>query len=372
MKKMTLAVAILALAIVASCGGGTKSGKVLAEINGDKITEGDVQFLGDVNPRIKAQIATKAGRDRIIDNMVEQELLYQEAVKQGINRDPKVKEKVDLYRRVIIAQSLVDEEIAKSAKKYYDEHSDEFKKLKLSDIMVKYDKPEDIAKAKKAKSPVKMHTEAEALKMINELKARIDKGEEFEKVAKDSSEDVATKTKGGDMGLVSQDDKRLTNRGMGPVLEKAFTMTVGQMSGPIKTDKGYYLVKVTRGIEVEPFAEVEEQVAFKVRGDSRNELLAKLKKDATIEYPDREKPKDKAAAKKDEEGKPGEPANQAAAAPEAQPEGAPPPATGAASTTLDTNAPQAKSPQPVKIDLKDIVKKTSEKKPAANANAKKN
>lgn len=299
-KSASIAVIILFAFMIAGCGSGASSGKVLVDINGDKITEGDLDFLGEINPRIKAQIDNPVGKKRILDNLVEQEVLYQEAVKEGVNRDPKVKAKVDLYRRVIIAQSLVDKEIENAAKKYYDEHPEEFKKLKLSQIMVKYESPEDIQKAKKSKGKQKLHTEQEALKIAGEIKAKIDKGESFEKVASESSEDVATKSRGGDIGLVSKDDKKLEGRGYGPLIEKAFEMKVGEVSGPVKTSKGYHLITVTRGVEPETFEEAKQGITFKMRGDARNDLLARLKKESTIVYPEEEKQKAEAKKKADE------------------------------------------------------------------------
>lgn len=287
MKKSLLFVAVVIIAIAAGCSRGP-SGKVLVDINGNKITEGDLKTLGEINPRIQTQLDNPAGQKRILDNLVEQELMYEEALKQGINRDPKVKTKIDLYRRVIIAQSLVDAETEKAAKKYYNEHQDEFKKLKFSTIMVKFSTPDEIKKAKKDE---KLLSEQEALKKIEELKGRIDKGENFTKLAEENSDDVATKARGGDLGPVSKDDKRLEARGFGPLLAKALEMKVGEVSGPIKTDKGYHIITVTQGLELEPYEGAEQAILFKVRSDIRNNLLARLKKESKIVYPGEEKGK---------------------------------------------------------------------------------
>lgn len=322
---MLMTAALVALIALAGCGGSISSGKVLVDINGDEITEGDLNFLGDVNPRLKAQISNPAGQKRILENLVEQELLFQQAVKEGLNRDPKVKAKIDLYRKVIIAQSLVDSEIEKAAKKYYDSNPEEFKKLKLSHIMVKYASPEEMKNAKKNPKE-KLHSEEEALKIANELKAKIDKGEAFDKVASEGSEDVATKSRSGDLGLVSKNDNRLTSRGMGPVVEKAFEMKVGEVAGPIKTSKGYHIITVTRGVEPESFDEAKEALMFKVRGDARNDLMAKLKKESKIAYPEDEKMKEEAKKSAELAKKSGESADAAKptedAAAEASPEGA--------------------------------------------------
>lgn len=339
-----MAAVLVALAALAGCGDGTSSGKVLVDINGDKITEGDLNFLGDVNPRLKAQISNPAGQKRILDNLVEQEVLYQQAVKEGLNRDSKVKAKIDLYRKVIIAQSLVDSEIEKAAKKYYDTNAEEFKKLKLSQIMVKYASPEEMKNAKKNPKE-KLHGEEEALKIANELKAKIDKGEAFDKVAAEGSEDVATKSRGGDLGLVSKNDNRLTSRGMGPILEKAYEMKVGEVAGPIKTSKGYHIITVTRGVEPESFDEAKEAIMFKVRGDARNDLMAKLKKESKIAYPEEEKMKEEAKKATELAKKPG-------GAPDAAK-----PAEGAAGGPADATAKVEPTARPGE---KSVIQKTIE------------
>lgn len=290
MKKFVVfACAILAVAMISGCGGA-KSGKMLVEINGSKVTEGDLEFLGTINPRIQAQITNPEGKKKILDNLIEQELLYQEAVKEGINRKDDVKAKVDLYRRVIVAQALVDDEIDKAAKKYYEEHPDEFKKLKMSQIMIKFYSPEDMKKAKDKKSKETMRSEADALKLANEIKARLDKGEDFATVAKEVSDDATTKSRGGDLGPISKGDKRLDSRGWGPLADKAFEMKVGEIAGPIKTNQGYHIITVTQGLEVEPYDMAKAALIIKMRNDARNELLTKLKKDAKIVYAEGEKP----------------------------------------------------------------------------------
>lgn len=364
MKKIGMLVCVVVAAtLIAGCSGA-KKGKVLVNINGTKLTEGDLEFLGTINPRIQAQIMTPDGKKRILDNLVEQELMYQEAIKEGISRKPDVKAKIDLYRHVIIAQSLVDDEIEKAAKKYYDEHADEFKKLKFSQMMIKYANPEDLKKGNKGAAKEASRSETDALKLANDIKARLDKGEDFAKVAQETSEDVVTKSRGGDMGLIAKGDKRLDARGFGPLAEKVFEMKVGEIAGPVKTNMGYHLVTVTQGLELEPFEEAKNSIVFKIRNDAKNELLAKLKKDATIKYTDEEK----AVAEK-KEGKPAEGTaeGQSAVTPPAPTPAEAGKATVPALATQQKPSP-AKVPDVKKPEAKKIAKETPAKaveKPAS-------
>lgn len=289
MKRFHINIIALLLLVLASCGGSVSKGKTLVSVNGEKITEGDLEFLAGVNPRIKAQMSNPGAQKQILNNLVDQSLLYQDAVKEGVANKKEVKDKIELYRKVLVAQALIDNETEKSAKKYYDEHQDEFNKLGLSHIMVQYGtfdlKKAQNEKASKNKASNKItRSEAEALKMIETIKARLDKGEAFEKVAEENSEDISSARQGGKLGNASKHERHLEARGLGPVLEKAFELKVGEVSGPIKTEKGYHLILVTSPAEQEPFDAVKERLTFKVQAEARDGLLSRLKKDAKIEW----------------------------------------------------------------------------------------
>lgn len=332
MKQLGIGILVLSFAFTAACGG-QKSGKALVSVNGEKVTEGDLSFLATVNPRIKAQLSNPAAQKQILNNLVDQTLLYQEAVKEGIPNKKDVKEKIELYRKVLVAQALIEGETEKAAKKYYDEHKDEFNKLGLSHIMIQYGTFDaKRTPGSKSKTPEKItRSEEEALKMIEELRARVERGEAFEKVAETSSEDTASARQGGSLGKVGKVERNLEARGLGPVLEKAFDLKVGEVAGPIKTQKGYHLVLVTSPAEQEPFEEAKDRITFKVQADARESLLGRLKKDADIEWADA-----KNAVKKEEKAAVA-PTPAPAPSPEQAPaQAAPAPAAPSAAPTTET------------------------------------
>lgn len=290
MRYLSLVCAVVMFVGVSACGGS--SGNKLVEVNGKKITQGDVDFLSDINPRVKMEASRPEGKKKILDNLVEQEILFQEAIKQGVDRNDKVKKQIDLYRQIIIAQALVDKSMNDVAKKYWDEHQDEFKKLKLSHLMIRYATPEEIKKADAVKKDPKainkktddIRSEAEALKYATDIKAKLDGGADFASLVKELSDDAATKGRGGDLGAISKDDKRLASRGIEAIGEKAFEMKVGEFSGPIKTSKGYHIVTVTRGVELEPFDEAKQGILGRLGTEERKNYIEKLKKDSSIKY----------------------------------------------------------------------------------------
>ncbi len=284
MKKL-LSIALISLFVFSvGCSQGSSS-DVLVKVNGTKITQGDLDFLSQINPRIKAQINSPMGKKNILNNLVEQELLYQDSVKHGLHRDLEVKNKIDLYRRVIISQAAMDHELEETAEKYYKDNKKEFEKLKLSHIYIPFVTPTD--KNKKSKDKI-TRTEAKALSVAAAAKARVDKGEKFEDLCKEISEDKTSNNRNCDLGPVSIEDNRLVRRGFKTILDKAFTMKVGEISDPIKSDSGYHIITVTEGIIVDDYEKVAQGIKFKIQGQARNEYLASLKAKAKIKYPEEE------------------------------------------------------------------------------------
>ncbi|MDO8527314.1 MAG: peptidylprolyl isomerase [Deltaproteobacteria bacterium] len=286
MKRISIALTFVLMVMTAGCGGGSvSSGKTLVDINGKKITEGDLDFLATLNPNIAAQLSTPFGKKQILDNLVEQDLLYQAARKEGLDQDPKVQAKIDLYKKVILAQAFVEENSVKEAQKYYNDHKNEFDQLKLSQILIRFATPQELKASKKTKSSaVSKHSEQEALALANQVYDKLKNGGDFAALAKTYSEDPMGKDQGGSLGFISKDDPKMSRRGFTPLVEKAFTMKVGEVAGPIKTASGYSVITVTAPAEQAPFEEVKNQILFKMRGDMRTTLLSTLKEKNKVVY----------------------------------------------------------------------------------------
>lgn len=286
MKILTL---VFSLLLLVSCNSNPyASGKTLVSINGKKITDGDLDFLATINPNIARQLSTPFGKKQIVDNLVDQELLYQSSKKEGIDHDPEVKAKIDLYKKVILAQAYVEEAAAKEARKYYDSNPNEFEKLKLSHILIRFGTPKEIneARRQKRKNPniIIPHPEKEALDLANKVYDLLKNGGNFAKLAKEYSEDIRTKENGGDLGPVSKNEPLLSRVGFQPLLEKAFEMKVGETGGPIKTTIGYHLIIVTAPLEVIPFEEAKNRLVLKTKRDVRTKILAQLKEKHKVQY----------------------------------------------------------------------------------------
>lgn len=122
---------------------------------------------------------------------------------------------------------------------------------------------------------------ARAAARAREASDLIKGGAKFEAVVKDYS-DGATKSRGGDLGLVTKGE--LTEE-----IDKAvFSLPVGSVSDPIGTKFGWHLVKVIDKIPVsyKPFADVKAELLKREQDTQFQKKLAeyldKLKRDAVI------------------------------------------------------------------------------------------
>jgi len=304
MKARYLALTSLLALTLGACGthgGGAGSGdlekdlgkgKVLAELGPVDINEGYLDVLSRVNPNISAQIKTPAGKKRLIDSLLEQELLFKESVSQGIPNKPDVQEKAALYARVIFAQAVLDDAVDKKAKEYYDQNKEkEFSRVKLAHILFRTTPlpPAPPAPGEKPKPPTPEDPkalEAEALKKAQEAKAKLASGTPWEAVVTEYSDDRGTKTRGGEIGLISREDRRADRLGWNELIDKAFTLKAGDVSDPILAKDGYHIIKVLEAAQVAPYDEVQNTIKFKLRSQVKNELMANLTKGKTTEYKD--------------------------------------------------------------------------------------
>jgi len=267
-------------------------GKSLAELGPVSIHEGYLELLSRVNPNISAQLKNPAGKKRLIDSLLEQELLYQASLNKGIPKDPQVQEKAALYQRVIFAQAILDDAVEKKAKEYYDANKDkEFSRVKVAHILFKTSPP-PMPPPEKGKptppAPDPKALEAAALKKAQEAEAKLKSGTPWEDVVKEYSDDKISQMRGGELGMISREDRCSDRLGWNDLIEKSFSMKVGEVSDPIAAKDGYHIIKVLEASSIAPYEEVQNTIKFKLRSQVKNELMADLTKGKTTEYKDEE------------------------------------------------------------------------------------
>jgi peptidyl-prolyl cis-trans isomerase D len=135
-----------------------------------------------------------------------------------------------------------------------------------------------------------------ALAKIQVVRERLSKGEAFDRVAREQSEDPASAAKGGDLGLLGSGT-------MDPEFEKA-AKSIGkdQLSAPVRTPFGYHLIKVTslEPATVKSFEQVTPELVKMFQrnaADGKFYELGQRLTELSFEHPDTLEPAAKAIGK---------------------------------------------------------------------------
>lgn len=237
-------------------------GEVIATVNGMPI--GSLEY-----EKAAARTAPKEGDSlssseklEVVDVLVDEKLLYQEALEKGLDQDPKVQKMMinTLLRQEVYGQvrnSDFDDTVLKA---YYDAHPEEFlvpEKVQLKKILIRVtdDRPE-----------------AEAKKLAEEARAKIisDPKENFKDVAAQLSED-SYRRRGGDVGFISMEGKPGLD---GRVVTKAFELNMGEVSEVFQTSDGFNIIYIAnkRDKVERSYDQMKGSVLRKVKSEKLKEL----------------------------------------------------------------------------------------------------
>jgi len=235
---------------------------VVATVNGSEITEEMLQIFA-------AQLSRNPGaqpvsRDDALNQLVNIELVTQDAEKHNIDKRPNVIKQLEWQRRSLLVGVSMREYVTThpvtdaELKKLYDERmkNHDGKEYKASHILV--------------------DSEAEAKAIIAEL----DKGAAFAKLATDKSKDPSGKQNGGDLGWFSPDQM------VKPFAEAVAKMKKGEITKkPVQTQFGWHVIRMDDSRKVDPpsFESVKEQLQTQAQNQRVETYLEDLRKSAKID-----------------------------------------------------------------------------------------
>jgi parvulin-like peptidyl-prolyl isomerase len=218
-------------------GAPMASAGVLATVNGDEITSEEVNkvLMEGTQGRFDSLPADKQNelRQRIIEGMIAQELVYDDAKRTGVLESKEYKQELEALvsrLKVQLAAKIWEKEQfdsinidAKEVKAYYDANADEFvdkEKIRARHILVK--------------------TKAEAEAVIKSMKGLSGEKLRNEFIAQAKSKSTGpSAAKGGDLGYFPRGQ-------MVPSFnDAAFAMKEGTMSAsPVQSQFGYHVIYI--------------------------------------------------------------------------------------------------------------------------------
>jgi peptidyl-prolyl cis-trans isomerase C len=266
-------------------GEGDTGGKVVAEIGSEKITEADLDAIIEsavdnqlssmsayltseqLNAQKKKMLEQYKGteaKENFLQGWVAQEILYRQALEEGLSEKPEVKKVLDEVTRGVLSQRLMDEQLASKIN------------LTETDVQTYYEaNKKNYVEPEKAKiSHILVGDEEETKKVLERAKG----GEDFGALAKEVSIDEKTKEAGGKIDGDVIKGGSIPGIGTSEELNaKIFAAKAGEViAEPVKTEKGWEVVKVE---SLEParqksFDEVRQQVQMELLNKKRQEVQA--------------------------------------------------------------------------------------------------
>ncbi|MDD5384798.1 MAG: peptidylprolyl isomerase [Gallionella sp.] len=236
--------------------------KSAALVNGVSIPQARIDL------RVKAaasqgQADSPELRKAIRDDMINLEVMAQEAVKAGLDKNADVVQQVELAKQSVLVGAFV-QDYAKNHPISEDQLKQEYDKLKTKLGNKEYNARH-----------ILVETEAEAKDII----AQLGKKAKFEKLAA-KSKDTGSATQGGSLGwavpgnFVPEFANALLNLKKGEYTK-----------APVQSQFGWHIIKLddTRDLKVPPFEEVKPQLQQRLQQQSIKKAIDELRAKAKIE-----------------------------------------------------------------------------------------
>jgi peptidyl-prolyl cis-trans isomerase C len=266
---------------------------VVAKVDGVEVHQSDLTAAEDEAGQIPP-MSPEAKQDYLVQFVADMILVSKAAEDKKFGETADFKRKLEFSRKKLLMEGLLTS-VGKEAltdeamHKVYDEalkQISEEKEVHARHILFRA--PAGDEKASK-----------EAEGKVKAVIVRLKKGEDFAKVATETTEDPSGKANGGDLGFFTKEQM------VPEFAEAAFKLENGQISEPVKTQFGWHVIKVDEKRVKQPpkFEDVKSQIENFVVRKAQAELVTKLRADAKIERMDKpakteEKPAPAAPTKK--------------------------------------------------------------------------
>ncbi len=235
-KHIFIITALLSILMLSACGQKNDSDTV-ATATDSTITKSDFE----------KQLKDRYGKDMLYEMMAQDVITKKYKVSDDdVDKElQKAKNQYgDQFKNVLKNNGLKDEADFKNQIKFKLAMNEAIKKSITEKDVKDHYKPEIKA------SHILVSDENEA----KEIKKKLDAGASFEELAKQESQDLLSKEKGGDLGYFNSGR-------MSPEFETAaYKLKVGQISNPVTSPNGYHIIKLTDKKELKPYDEVKDSI----------------------------------------------------------------------------------------------------------------
>jgi len=261
----TLALVVAGLAALSL--GHAADGNI-AVVNGVPVSEARVDYI--VKTQIQqGQKDSPELRKNVADVLITREVLTQEAIKKGFDKDPAVVTQMDMAKQEFLIRAYFEDFIKRNPV------SDE-------EITAEYEKIKAAQGGTDRKEYRAAHILLKDEKQANGVLAQINKanGKNFAQLAKAKSEDTGSKKLGGDLdwsdgsNYVKEFSDAMMKLNKGEWTKK-----------PVKTKFGYHIILLedVRPVQFPPLEQVKDRISQQMLAQKRDKEIEALRAGAKIE-----------------------------------------------------------------------------------------
>ena len=225
-----------------------------------------------VELRIKAVVAqgqpdTPELRKAIRDDLINIEILSQEAVRKNLDKQSETIQLLELSKQQVLVGAFVQD--------YVKTHP-----IAEKDLAEGYEK---MKKSLGSKEYSVRHILVEKESDAKSLAAKLKKGGKFDKLAEANSKDSGSKDRGGDLGWVPVGNIPTTY--VKPFGDALMNLTKGQISEPVQSQFGWHIIKLedVRDLKLPTYEEIKPQLAQRMQQQAVQNLIIELRAKAKIE-----------------------------------------------------------------------------------------
>lgn len=271
-KTVALITALLSTVLITACNkkpdSESAANSVVAVVNGNPISKEAYDAYAQQRAMSRPSTGNEAeDRKATIEELINRELIYNEAVKKGLNKKPEIAAEIANQTRNILAGAAIRDHMEST--KFTDEAMKKEYESRIGAMTSKEYHARHIL----------VNTEDEAKTIISQL----DKGGDFAAIAKDKSQDTGSAKEGGDLSWFEAGQMVKPFGDAVKAMEKdTYSKT------PVQSQFGWHIIKLedTRDIKPPEFEKVKDNVRSILQNKEVESYLANLKSKAKVEIKD--------------------------------------------------------------------------------------
>ncbi len=223
--------------------------------------------------------------------------LSKRAMDEKLDQTSPIKEQLEIQKMQFLATQFINRQSAAiqvndedKRQRYEEDKATKYDVAKIRGILIRFTDPKvanaqvDLADPDNPKvSDLKgVRLESEANNLAQKLVVQLRQGADFEKLAREYSDDKGTAAKGGDFGTLRHNQQTPED-----VKKAVFALKEGEISDPVKQPIGFYILKLEKR-SIEPYEEVQRLVENEIRQERFQHWMSDQQKqfEVEVESPD--------------------------------------------------------------------------------------